>query len=141
MNENQIGRHIVECAIEVHRNLSGPSLLETAYEQALVWELKQRDLSVKRQVELPIRYKDQTLRSPLRIDMIAGSKAIIDCKAVMTYSSILEVQILTYLRLTSLKLGMIINFVERRVKDSIHQVVDLFIKTHSLRLSAFALSF
>jgi GxxExxY protein len=103
LNENQISRHIVECAIEVHRNLGGPGLLETVYEQALVWELKQRDLSVKRQVDLPILYKGQTLGSPLRIDMIVGSRAIIECKAVMTYDSIFEAQILTYLRLTSLK--------------------------------------
>ena len=105
LNENQISRHIVECAIAVHRNLGGPGLLETVHEQAPVWGLKQRDLPVKRQVELPIHYKGQTRGSPLRIDMIVDSRVIIECKAVMAYNSIFEAQILTYLRLTSLKLG------------------------------------
>lgn len=124
INENQISRHIVECAIEVHRNLGGPGLLESVYEHALVWELKQRGLSVDRQVRLSIPYKGQTLASPLRIDLIAGCKVIVECKAVMNYNSIFEAQILTYLRLTSLKLGMIINFGERVVKDGIHRVVN-----------------
>jgi len=124
LNENQISRHIVECAIDVHRNLGGPGLLESVYEQALVWELKQRGLSVDRQVRLSIPYKGQTLSSPLRIDLIAGGKVIVECKAVMNCNSIFGAQILTYLRLTSLKLGMIINFGERVVKDGIHRVVN-----------------
>ena len=124
LNENQISRHIVECAIEVHRHLGGPGLLESVYEQALIWELEQRGLSVNRQVQLPILYKGRTLGSPLRIDLVAGGKAIVECKAVTTYNSIFEMQILTYLRLTSLKLGMIINFVERTVKNGIYRIVS-----------------
>jgi GxxExxY protein len=124
LNEDQISRHIVECAIEVHRNLGGPGLLESIYKQAFVWELRKRGLPVKHQVELPVLYKGQTLGSPLRIDLIAGDKVIVECKAVMIYNSIFEAQILTYLRLTSLKLGMIINFGERIVKDGIHRVVN-----------------
>jgi GxxExxY protein len=124
LNEDQISRHIVECAIEVHRNLSGPGLLESIYKQAFVRELRKRGLPVKHQVELPVLYKGQTLGSPLRIDLIAGDKVIVECKAVMIYNSIFEAQILTYLRLTSLKLGMIINFGERIVKDGIHRVVN-----------------
>lgn len=79
---------------------------------------------MKRQVQLPILYKAQTLDSPLRIDLIAGTKVIVECKAVSSYNSIFEAQVLTYLRLTSLKLGMIINFGERVVKDGIHRVVN-----------------
>ncbi|MEJ2245981.1 MAG: GxxExxY protein [Acidobacteriota bacterium] len=124
LNEDQISRHIVECAIEVHRNLSGPGLLESIYKQAFVRELRKRGLPVNHQVELPVLYKGQTLGSPLRIDLIAGDKVIVECKAVMIYNSIFEAQILTYLRLTSLKLGMIINFGERIVKDGIHRVVN-----------------
>lgn len=124
ISENQISRHIVECAIEVHRTLGGPGLLESVYEEALVWELKQRGLSIDRQVRLPIHYKGQAIGSPLRIDLIAGGKVIVECKAVTTYSSIFEAQILTYLRLTSLKLGMVINFGERVVKNGIHRVVN-----------------
>ena len=124
LNENQISRHIVECAIVVHRTLGGPGLLESVYEEALVWELKQRGLDVERQVRLPIPYKGRTLASPLRIDLIAGGKVIVECKAVTACNSIFEAQILTYLRLTSLKLGMLINFGERIVKDGIHRVVN-----------------
>jgi GxxExxY protein len=124
LNENQFSRHVVECAIEVHRTLGGPGLLESVYEEALVWELTRRDLAVDRQVRLPIPYKGRTLASPLRIDLIAGGKVIVECKAVSAYNSIFEAQVLTYLRLNSLKLGMVINFGERMVKDGIHRVVN-----------------
>ncbi len=123
-SENQISRHIVECAIEVHRTLGGPGLLESVYEEALVWELNKRGLSVNRQARIPIRYKGLTLGSSLRIDLIAGGKVIVECKAVTTYNSIFEAQILAYLRLTSLKLGMVINFGERIAKNGIHRVVN-----------------
>jgi GxxExxY protein len=124
MTENDISRHIVEAAIEVHRTLGGPGLLESVYEEALVWELRQRGLKVERQVSLPIPYKGQVLASPLRIDLIVGGLVIVECKAVTQYNAIFEAQTLTYLRLTSLKLGLVINFGERVVKDGIHRVVN-----------------
>ena len=93
-------------------------------EGARTHSLMNKCLWVKRQVELPVLYKGQTIGSPLRIDLIARDKIIIGCKAAMTYNSIFEAQILTYLRLTSLKLGMKMNFVERTVKDGIHRVVN-----------------
>jgi len=124
MAENEISRHIVEAAIEVHRTLGGPGLLESVYEEALVWELGQRDLDVQRQVSLPIPYKNHTLASPLRIDLIVAGLVIIECKAVTQYNALFAAQVLTYLRLTRLKLGMVINFGERVVKDGIHRVVN-----------------
>ena len=124
MTENEISRVILQSAIEVHRTLGGPGLLESVYEEALVWELQQQGLSVKRQVNLPIPYKGQTLASLLRIDLIVGDLVIVECKAVAQYNAIFESQILTYLRLTGLKLGMVINFGERFVKDGIHRVVN-----------------
>ena len=124
LNENQISCDIVECAIEVHRTLGGPGLLESVYEEALVWELEQRGLAINRQVRLPIPYKGKKLASSLRIDLIVGGKVIVECKAVMVYNSIFEAQLLTYLRLTSHKLGMVVNFGERVVKDGIHRVVN-----------------
>jgi GxxExxY protein len=124
MTENEISRHIVEAAIEVHRTLGGPGLLESVYEEALVWELRQRGLNVERQVSLPIPYKGQMLATPLRIDLIVGGLVIVECKAVTQYNAIFEAQTLTYLRLTSLKLGLVINFGERVVKDGIHRVVN-----------------
>ena len=124
MNENDISRHIVESAIEVHRTLGGPGLLESVYEEALVWELEQRNLSVQRQATLPIPYKGQLLASPLRIDIIVNRLVIVECKAVTQYNTIFEAQVLTYLRLTDMKLGLVINFGERVVKDGIHRVVN-----------------
>ena len=122
--EDRISRHIVDSAIEVHRNLGGPGLLESVYEEALVWEFKQRDLIVERQADLPISYKEAPLSSHFRIDLIIDGKVIVECKAVSTYNSIFEAQVLTYLRLTSLKLGFVINFGERMVKNGIHRVVN-----------------
>ena len=124
MTENDISRLIVESAIEVHRTLGGPGLLESVYEEALVWELQQRSLLVKRQVNLPIPYKGHILASPLRIDVIVGDLVIVECKAVAQYNANFEAQTLTYLRLTGLKLGMVINFGERVVKNGLHRVVN-----------------
>ena len=124
MTENEISRQIVESAIEVHRTLGGPGLLESVYEEALAWELEQRGLAVERQVLLPIPYKGRVLASPLRIDMIVGGLVIVECKAVTEYNAVFEAQTLTYLRLTGLKLGMVVNFGERVVKNGIHRVVN-----------------
>jgi GxxExxY protein len=122
--EDRISSQIVDSAIEVHRNLGGPGLLESVYEEALVWELKQRDLIVERQVDLPIFYKGTPLSSHFRIDLVIDGKVIVECKAVSTYNSIFKARVLTYLRLTSLKLGFVINFGERMVKNGIHRVVN-----------------
>ncbi len=125
LTENEISRHIVECAIEVHRTLGGPGLLERVYEKALAWELSQRGLPLECQIYFPIIYKGQNLDSkPLRIDLIVASKVIVECKSVSVYNNIFESQVLTYLRLTSLKLGIVINFGEKLVKDGIHRVVN-----------------
>ena len=124
MTENEISRHIVECAIEVHRTLGGPGLLESVYEEALCWELQQRKLEVQRQLAVGIPYKGRTLGSPLRIDLLVDRLVIVECKAVSQYNAIFESQTLTYLRLTNLKLGMVVNFGERVVKDGIHRVVN-----------------
>ena len=124
MTENEISRHIYECAIESHRTLGGPGLLESVYEEALAWELAERGLHVKRQVALPIPYKGHTLAAPLKIDLIIGDKVIVECKATTRYNDVFEAQTLTYLRLTGLKLGLVINFGEKIVKKGIHRVVN-----------------
>ncbi|MEJ2211923.1 MAG: GxxExxY protein, partial [Anaerolineae bacterium] len=82
LHENHISKQIVNAAIEVHRTLGGPGLLESVYEEALVWELEERGLPVRRQISLPIPSKGRTLASPLRIDLIVGGKVIVECKAV-----------------------------------------------------------
>jgi GxxExxY protein len=124
MTENEISKHIVECAIEVHRTLGGPGLLEDVYEEALAWELTQRGLRVERQVITPIVYKGKTLATPLRLDMLVEGLVIVENKATTAYSPIFEAQALTYLRLRNLKLALVINFGERYVKDGIHRVVN-----------------
>jgi GxxExxY protein len=124
MTENEISKHIVESAIEVHRTLGGPGLLESVYEEAMVWELGIRRLAVRRQVALAIPYKGHVLASPLRIDVIVGGLVIVECKAVVQYNAIFEAQTLTYLRLAGMKLGIVVNFGERLVKDGIHRVVN-----------------
>ena len=124
MHENQISKVILDRAIEVHRTLGGPGLLESVYEEALAWELAQRGLTVERQKPVPIVYKDRTLATPLRLDLLVNDKVIVECKATTEYNPIFEVQTLTYLRLTGLKLGLVINFGERLVKDGFYRVVN-----------------
>ncbi|MGA2176528.1 MAG: GxxExxY protein [Verrucomicrobiota bacterium] len=124
MTENELSKIIVDCAIEVHRTLGGPGLLECVYEEAMVFELEQRGMKVQRQVHVPILYKGHQLRSPLRLDLKVGGSVLVDNKATTEYHPIFEAQMLTYLRLTGLKLGLVINFGERYVKDGIHRVVN-----------------
>lgn len=85
---------IVDCAVDVHRTLGGPGLLESVYEEALAWELEQRGLDVQRQVSVPIAYKGQTLASPLRIDLLVGGSVIVECKATREHNEIFETQTL-----------------------------------------------
>jgi len=124
VHENAISKIIVDAAIEVHRTLGGPGLLESAYEEPLAWELTERKLTVERQKPIPIIYKGHTLATPLRLDLLVNGLVIIECKATTRHNPIFEVQLLTYLRLTGLKLGLVINFGERLVKDGIHRVVN-----------------
>ena len=124
MTENEISRCIYLGAIEVHRTLGGPGLLESVYEEALAFELARLGLGMRRQVSLPIHYKGTMLASPLRIDLIIEEKVIVECKATTQYNDLFDAQVLTYLRLTGMKLGLVINFGEKRVKDGIHRVVN-----------------
>lgn len=124
MDENGISRVIVASTIEVHRTLGGPGLLESAYEEALCWELRTAGFQVARQVPVPIAYKGQILAAPLRLDVLVNDKVIVEVKATSQYNSIFEAQALTYLRLTGLKLALVINFGERVVKSGIHRVVN-----------------
>ncbi len=124
MDENEISKHIVGCALEAHRTLGGPGLLECVYEEALCWELVQRGLTVERQMLVPIHYKGEQLATPLRLDVLVEKKVVIEVKATSTYNSIFEAQALTYLRLLNLKLALVINFGDKLVRDGIHRVVN-----------------
>ena len=124
MDENQLSQIIVDAAIEVHRTLGGPGLLESVYRGALALELRGRGLSVESKKLVPVQYKGQTIGTPLRLDLLVDKLVIVECKAVIEYNPIFESQILTYLRLTVLKLGLVVNFGQRLVKQGIHRVVN-----------------
>ena len=124
MNENAVAKVIVDAAIEVHRELGGPGLLEDVYEEALAEELTLRGLKVERQQPVRITYKGRVLSKPLRLDMRVEGLVLVDNKAATEWNPVFEAQMLTYLRLTGLKLGLVINFGERFVKNGIHRVVN-----------------
>ncbi len=122
--ENELSKIIIDCALEVHRTLGGPGLLESIYEEALVYELGQQGLEVQRQVLLPVNYKGKVLGHSLRIDLLVGNLVIVESKATTQYHTIFESQLLTYLRVSRLKLGLVINFGEILLKNGIHRVVN-----------------
>lgn len=124
MTENEISKVIVDAAIEVHRELGGPGLLEGVYEEALAEELTRRGLTVERQLQVPIVFKGKQLGTPLRLDLKVNRLVLVDTKAVAEWNPVFEAQMLTYLRLTKLKLGLVINFGEQYVKNGIHRVVN-----------------
>ncbi len=124
MTENEISQIIVDRAIEVHKTLGGPGLLESVYEEALAHELQKIGLQLMRQLEVPIKYKGLLLANPLKLDLLIEEKVIVEVKATTSYNPVFESQTLTYLRLTGLKLGLVINFGERWVKNGIHRVVN-----------------
>lgn len=122
--ENTIAKNVVDAAIEVHRTLGGPGLLESVYEEALDWELRQRGFVVDRQAIVPIRYKGNQLAAPLRLDLLVDNRVVVEVKATTSYNPIFESQALTYLRMLDLKLALVINFGEKFVKDGIRRVVN-----------------
>ncbi len=124
MTENEISKIIVDSAVAAHKTLGGCGLLESVYEEALVWELRDKKLKVESQLKVPINYKGSYLASPLRLDLLIEKKVIIEVKAVTVYNKIFEAQTLTYLRLMNIKLGIVINFGEKLVSTGIHRVVN-----------------
>jgi len=123
MHENEISSLIIGAAIEVHRYY-GPGLVEEVYEEALCHELNLRHIPFKRQQPVPIYYKGVKLGSDLRLDLIVHDKVIVDNKAKEEIHPIDKVKILTYLRLSNLRLGLLINFHAAVLKDGISRVVN-----------------
>jgi len=122
MTENEIARIVVDAMIEVHREL-GPGLLESSYEHCLVFELAGRGLQVEQQVALPLVYKGVRLDAGYRIDIWIERKVIIEAKSVDELHPIHIAQMLTYLKLTGCRLGLLVNFNEKLVRDGIRRVV------------------
>ncbi|MEO0454480.1 MAG: GxxExxY protein [Verrucomicrobiota bacterium] len=127
---------IIGAAIEVQTELGGPGLLESVYEESLCFELKKRSLEYKRQVSLPINYKGHHLSKPLIIDLIVEDKIIVENKAISENHSVFENQLLTYLRLSKLTLGLVINFGIYPLKNGIRRVVNQLNEPPSLSASA-----
>jgi GxxExxY protein len=113
---------IIGAAIEVHRAL-GPRLLESAYEECLAWELRHSGLSVERQVPLPVVYKGVRLDAGYRLDLVVEKQVIVELKTVERILPVHEAQLLTYLRLSGLRTGLILNFYAAVLKSGIKRMV------------------
>jgi GxxExxY protein len=124
MSENELSYQIIGAAMDVHTELGGPGLLESMYEEALVYELQALGITAQRQVGSRVQYKGRELTKRLVIDVLVESLIIVEIKSVETYSSIFEAQLLTYLRQTDKRLGLVINFGEIHLKNGIHRVVN-----------------
>jgi len=118
----RVAKLIVDAAFQVHKEL-GPGLLESVYETCLAYELDHRGVKVERQVALPITYKGVRLDAGLRLDMLVESSVIVELKAVETMIPLFDAQLLTYLKLTQKRLGLLINFNVPLIKDGIKRVV------------------
>lgn len=122
MHENEIGTVIVDCAVHLHQDL-GPGLLETVYEVTLARKLEKRGLSVQRQVPISIEYDGQKFEEGFRADLIVEGKVIAELKSVEKAHPAHKKQLLTYLRLTGMKLGYLLNFGEALMKDGITRTI------------------
>jgi GxxExxY protein len=122
--ENELSYKIIGAAIEVHRYLGGPGLLESIYESALCHELSLNGLKIEKQKPISVKYKSVVIREPYLLDILVENKVIIEVKAVEKENEIHKAQLLTYLRLSNLKLGLLINFGCSSVKDGVCRIVN-----------------
>ncbi len=123
MNENEISYKIIGAAMELHKTL-GPGLLESAYETALTFDLKELGLTVLSQVPMPLIYKDVKQDIGYRLDLLVENKVIVEIKSVENLAPVHFSQTLTYLKLSNIKLALLINFNTTLLKDGIHRVVN-----------------
>lgn len=123
MDENEIGTVIVESALQLHRDL-GPGLLESVYEAALARRLEKRGLKVRRQVSIPIELDGERFDEGFRADLVVEGKVIVELKAVERPNPAHKKQLLTYLKLSGLKLGYLLNFGEELMKSGITRVIN-----------------
>lgn len=121
--ENEIASAIVDCCYQIHVKL-GPGLLESVYEEVLFFELKSRGLSVERQKALPVIWKDVKMNLGFRTDLIVENQVIIEIKSVEELHPVHPKQLLTYLKLTNMKLGLLVNFNTPLIKNGIKRIVN-----------------
>ncbi|WP_321997507.1 GxxExxY protein [Draconibacterium orientale] len=123
MIENGISKTIIGCAIDVHKQL-GPGLLESAYQECLFYELQQRGLKVKKEVPMPIVYKEVKLNHGYRIDLLVENKVVVELKTVEELNEVHTAQVLTYLKLGSYRLGLLLNFNVSILKNGIKRIIN-----------------
>jgi GxxExxY protein len=119
---DELSKKVIGCAIEVHRVL-GPGLLESTYEQCMAYELQQAGISFKIQHPLPVEYKGTRLECGYRVDMLIHDKLILELKSVEDIKSIHEAQLLTYMKLSRVKIGLLINFNVRLLKSGVKRFI------------------
>jgi GxxExxY protein len=118
--ESALSGTVIGLAIEVHRHL-GPGLLESAYEECLCFELRHAEIPHVRQLKLPVSYKGNELDCSYQLDVVVGNRVVIEVKAVEQILPIHEAQLLTYLRLSGIPLGLLLNFNVSMLKDGIRR--------------------
>jgi GxxExxY protein len=122
---DQITRRIIGAAIEVHKTV-GPGLLESAYQACLAFELREQGLKVEEQLPLPVVYKNVKLDCGYRIDLLVENEIVIEIKAIETLAPIHDAQLLSYLRLSGKRVGLLMNFHVRVLKDGLKRIVNEF---------------
>ena len=122
MEFDEISSRVIGCAIEVHRHL-GSGLLESAYEQCLAYELNRNGIAFQLQLGLPVQYKDVRLDCGYRIDILVENQLIVELKSVEEIKGIHEAQLLTYMKLAGVKVGLLMNFNVTKLKDGIQRFV------------------
>ena len=123
MSENELSKIVFDCALKVHQTL-GPGLLESAYEECLFFELKKTGLRIEKQKPLPLIYEEIKLEIGYRLDIIVENKLILEIKSVDILNEVHFAQLLTYLKLTNCKLGLLINFNVALIKNGIRRIVN-----------------
>ena len=119
---SELTREIIAAAMEVHSHL-GPGMLESAYEECLSFELENRGIKINRQAPIPVVYKDIKLECGYRADIIVDGKVILELKSVEAINDVHEAQVLTYLKFSKCKVGLLINFNVKSLKDGIRRFV------------------
>ena len=123
MTENEVAKQIVDVAFKIHTTL-GPGLLESVYETVMAYELEKRVLSVRRQQAIPVVYEQVRMDLGFRADLIVESKVVVEIKSAETIAPVHKKQLLTYLKLTDKRLGLLINFNVELIKNGISRVVN-----------------
>lgn len=122
MELNELSAQVIGCAIKVHSTL-GPGLLESAYQECLYYELKESGLRVRKELALPIVYKEVKLDHGYRIDLLVDDQLVIEIKTVEAFTDVHTAQVLTYLKLGNYPLGLLLNFHVSRMKNGIKRLV------------------